>query len=632
MVPISTIVLVIIALISITLIWSEKKAFTEVSNKVTAIADEVGSKQNDAMHRIEKEQVQSANDSLTIKGESMLKFVAGISTLPMTTFDFTTLNYYCLSLSSDPDILLAYIKWADGEFLTTFRNEKDEKLLSIVENVENLSLQQITETLIQHENVISLEKEISSNGIIHGKLFLLLSKEKILTQAANIKSDFNTMSSELNDYFVQLGQDVNSELKSSTKRSVLQSIIASFVGVLLLTFSVAFLIDKLVIKPAVKVMNIIDEMKKGRLSEKLNLNQTDEIGRMGNSIDAFCDNLNENVISTIKKLAEGDLNFKVTPFDEKDEIGNALQKMSQNLTTTIQQIQENAQVLTRSSENISAISTQLAAGAEESSSQATNVAASTEQINLSSHDISQTAEQMSENMTKLTEVTEKISSEVKEIGNKANMGSKVSNNALTTVNNASATISALQESAEEIDITTATIEEITDQTKLLALNATIEAARAGDAGKGFAVVAGEVKELAKQSADAAETISALIKGVQNKTEETARAIIEVQGVIKQLNQSSEIITTAVNNHSNETQNMMTIMVSSREGATEVTENILSLSKGANEVASNIQGVSSGMNESSRGIRQVSESAEELATLAMQLNNLVGGFTLGQATS
>ena len=131
------------------------------------------------------------------------------------------------------------------------------------------------------------------------------------------------------------------------------------------------------------------------------------------------------------------------------------------------------------------------------------------------------------------------------------------------------------------------------------------------------------------AADAAENISALIKDVQDKTEETARAISEVSGIIKQLNESSEMITSAVNNHSQETADMQTIVVDSKTGATEVTESIISLAKGANEVASNIQGVSSGMEESSKGIRQVSSSAEELATLAMQLKTLVSRFNLGK---
>ena len=57
----------------------------------------------------------------------------------------------------------------------------------------------------------------------------------------------------------------------------------------------------------------------------------------------------------------------------------------------------------------------------------------------------------------------------------------------------------------------------TFQTNILALNAAVEAARAGEHGKGFAVVANEVKDLAKQTADATLEIKQKIEGVQNST-------------------------------------------------------------------------------------------------------------------
>ena len=63
-----------------------------------------------------------------------------------------------------------------------------------------------------------------------------------------------------------------------------------------------------------------------------------------------------------------------------------------------------------------------------------------------------------------------------------------------------------------------TIGDISRQTNLLALNATIEAARAGEAGRGFAVVAGEVKSLAKHSADSTAQISSVITDTRGRIE------------------------------------------------------------------------------------------------------------------
>jgi hypothetical protein len=58
------------------------------------------------------------------------------------------------------------------------------------------------------------------------------------------------------------------------------------------------------------------------------------------------------------------------------------------------------------------------------------------------------------------------------------------------------------------------------------LNAAIEAACVGEEGRGFVVVANEVKKLAKQSANAALSISELVKSTQNDSMQVMDSIVK----------------------------------------------------------------------------------------------------------
>ena len=625
-VPIACVVVAIMALISLILIISGKKALDNVSTNVNLLADQVKVSLQEDLQLMGRREVSNAEASLKTKAESMADMMAGLAPVPILTYDFDLLDNYCRTLTNDPDVLLVYVKNMQDDILTTFRNEKDPRMQALVSGLEKLPMEKVTDTLF-NSDVLHVRKQITQDAVPMGEVIIFISRESLQRQTTRANEDFAKIVDAFDNAFLSLNTGMREQVNRSIRNSVWQSSITGSIGIVILMLSFIFLIDQLIIKPVTGVMHMIGEMANGHLSGRLRLNRNDEIGRMADSIDSFSDTLEHEVLGALNKLADGNLSFKVSPRDENDALGNALLKMSQNLTATIKQIQQNAAVLSSSSESLSAISSQLAAGSEETSTQAANVAASTEEINVSSHDIKLTSEKMSENMQRLADVTKKIAEEVGAIGRKAQEGSKISDTAYEMVTNANNTILSLQEAAGEIGITTATIEEITEQTKLLALNATIEAARAGEAGKGFAVVAGEVKELAKQSSEAAENISGLIKDVQDKTEIAARAIVEVSEIIKRLNESSKDITSAVTVHSRETESMLTIVADSRDASNEVTGSIVALAAGANEVASNIQGVSIGMEDSSRGIRQVNGSAEELARLASSLQSLVDKFTL-----
>jgi methyl-accepting chemotaxis protein len=120
--------------------------------------------------------------------------------------------------------------------------------------------------------------------------------------------------------------------------------------------------------------------------------------------------------------------------------------------------------------------------------------------------------------------------------------------------------------ANKIGKVTETITEISEQTNLLALNATIEAARAGEAGKGFAVVANEIKELAKQTAEATLDIKTLIDDVQNTTRSTGGEI----------NRISEVIS-GVNENVNQSSTMSSVISQDITGVSSAAQNITSRS-------------------------------------------------------
>ena len=132
---------------------------------------------------------------------------------------------------------------------------------------------------------------------------------------------------------------------------------------------------------------------------------------------------------------------------------------------------------------------------------------------------------------------EQLQAAVGEISLQVNGASRIAGEAVERSGEARQIMAQLSTAAQEIGGILNIIRAIAGQTNLLALNATIEAARAGEAGKGFAVVATEVKNLAGQSAKAADEISAKIGAIQAVAEQ---AITGMDGVATTINTMQEI--------------------------------------------------------------------------------------------
>jgi methyl-accepting chemotaxis protein len=223
----------------------------------------------------------------------------------------------------------------------------------------------------------------------------------------------------------------------------------------------------------------------------------------------------------------------------------------------------------------------------------------------------------------------------------ARAGSGIAGKAMTMSNSALETVNALGKAAKDIGEVTALIKRIAEQTNLLALNATIEAASAGDAGKGFAVVANEIKELANQSAQAAEDIAKRIEGVQTNTEGAVKVIAEIWDVVNNINESSMVITSSVEeqkitaNEISANVHQTSIGINSiassiaeiAKGSNEMARSAAEAAKGAKDITASIQEVNNALRETNTRAHQVDDASKDLASIAQHLSRKVGGFQI-----
>ncbi|MDF1838768.1 MAG: methyl-accepting chemotaxis protein, partial [Planctomycetota bacterium] len=203
--------------------------------------------------------------------------------------------------------------------------------------------------------------------------------------------------------------------------------------------------------------------------------------------------------------------------------------------------------------------------------------------------------------------TEEMATTVSSIAQSSRDLADSADRAVTAAGQASDLVNDLRTANSQISRVTETISNIADQTNLLALNATIEAAGAGEAGRGFAVVASEVKDLARETMTATNTIDEQVRDIHGRSEEVANAIEEISQVILGLNDLAVTMATAVEEQDITTREITEAIVRSAEGATEISEEIARVSESA---------------ESSSGTaRGVQEAADQLRELAVALRDI-----------
>lgn len=476
---------------------AELTTYRTVNSKYNELFQQVqenSNKRNEVEKQIEqiRGSVQKATNSIISELESIQ------ADLQMEGEDLAPQQKELLNVTRSGELALfrltneisQFIRTKNPEFIASYKKVKQNEQ-SPINNLPAYS----TLAKIGTDAAQSYKTNMAAFFPLADSLISIVQKEDTLINQLDSKEV------ELNQQITQLKADAVENIKKATTIALFLSIVILGLGIVGVVI-IAIRISKSILSPLGAEPDELSAIAHNVALGEMNIDYSEEDLAKDSVYGAMC-----QMVSVLKAKTEvaiaissGDLTKESRPQSEKDALGKAIDVMNHNLRSMIQDIVQ--------------VNIELESGVD--------------QISNSSSILSNGATTQAANLEEISATMSLINENANQNASNAKIASNISNETTTSVNEGRkimqdmvAAIGEIEQSSNEIFKIIKTIDSIAFQTNLLALNASVEAARAGQHGKGFAVVAEEVRNLAQQSAEAAQNTEELIlrssEKVQNGT-------------------------------------------------------------------------------------------------------------------
>jgi methyl-accepting chemotaxis protein WspA len=401
------------------------------------------------------------------------------------------------------------------------------------------------------------------------------SRDVVAAVAARLLPEFDRAKAAIDAVFTHNRSTTDTSFRAITSsvNTAVFGVIATFAIAVIFACLCGFTLLRAITRPLGTLTRVVEVMRKGDFTQRALVHRRDELGT----------------------LAEG------------------FNRMTEELTSLVGQVQKSGLQVTTSV-------TEIAATAREHQATATEIASTTTEIGATSKEISATSKELVKTMAAVSDVAEQSAA----LAGAGQAGLTQMEQTIRHVMDAAGSVTAklatLNERAADISQVVTTITKVADQTNLLSLNAAIEAEKAGEYGRGFAVVATEVRRLADQTAAATYDIDQMVKGIQSAvsagvmsmdkfSEEVRRGLQSVQDVGGQLSQVIQQVQALAPRFESVSEGMR----AQAAGAEQITEALTQLSDAARQTV--------------ESLHQSNMAIDELNQVATGLRSGVSRFSL-----